>query len=925
MPVYKTFLIPILLLNCRSIKNKKIGLEFLIDTFSRLPICAFSETWTKDVDSNLIYPCSKNYSVYRTDRASVRQGGGVTLMVPGDIASIFCPSISISCDEFDAVWCKISSGTKLINVGVIYRPPAVTPNMPYKLIDYLDSVIEPNQPTIILGDFNYSNIDWQTLSSPAGLSDFVNFFTNLGFEQLVTFNTRRNSILDLIFSNEPNLLQCITIGPKLECCDHETIVGILPFQSKTCTTVLKRNYTSADYYSMNLVLCNVNWNAVLTAKNINSLWDQFLHVLKAVTDANIPLRTVSYTSKNVKSPKVKRLCTKAYKLHKKFKITGDSRTYDRYLIAARQAQNEKRREKYYREKQVLASGSLASYWSFIREKLVYKTRLPCLFDSSGNVVTDNLAKANLLNDFFGSVFTLDDGIQTEWKITQVCKYFTYVDFSPEVVYAKLEALPNKLSSGPDTIPYILLKNLSVSLALPLSIIFTYSFTYSCLPSDWLLALVTALFKKGSPSQCENYRPISLTCCCCRIMESIFVDNLMKHVTPYIFSGQHGFIKGKSTTTQLLECLNDWTELLDTGCFVDILYIDIAKAFDSVSHVKLLSKIRKYGIAGSAYEWIKAFLSNRRQKVIINNVESREIPVTSGVPQGSVLGPVLFSIYINDLSLSIENAMVKLFADDCKLYVAFNSSTSSNLQTEIDNLVLWAKRSQLSIAFSKCAVVHLGKSNPKHTYLFDDKPITSVASVSDLGVTIDNELKFHQHCSKIASSASVMASLIFRAFLSTDINFRMQLFKTFVRPKLEYSSQVWNPHYKMDIDKIEGVQRRFTKRLLPNMSYPERLNTLKIRSLEYRRVEADLILVFKILTSKAKLNYSDFFSLNSTQTRGHSLQLYKKDFKKDTRKYFFSNRVIDTWNSLPNDIVTATTISSFKSRLRKFDLNLIYDF
>lgn len=174
--VYESTLIPFLLLNCRSIKNKQIGLEYLIDSFSTLPICAFSETWTKNSDSNLLYPYNDKYVVYRTDRGGVRQGGGVALMIPLNVPSIFCPSNSISCEEFDAVWCKLSSGKQEIKLGVVYRPPTFSADMPKKLVDYLYSVVENDIPTIIVGDFNYSNIDWQKLSAPVGLSDFIHFF-----------------------------------------------------------------------------------------------------------------------------------------------------------------------------------------------------------------------------------------------------------------------------------------------------------------------------------------------------------------------------------------------------------------------------------------------------------------------------------------------------------------------------------------------------------------------------------------------------------------------------------------------------------------------------------------------------------------------------------------------------------------------------
>ncbi len=227
-------------------------------------------------------------------------------------------------------------------------------------------------------------------------------------------------------------------------------------------------------------------------------------------------------------------------------------------------------------------------WSHIKSKLSYKSKIPCILSSEGSVLTDSGQKAERFNEFFCSVFTKDNNVLPQWNIQLTDKSLTTIDFAPEVVYFKLKNLPNKTSAGPDNLPTILIKKLAIVLAEPLSILFNHSLIHSEIPSVWSLVDVLPLFKKGSDFLAQNYRPISLTCVCCRVVESIIADALMNHMSDCLFQGQHGFRSKKSTVSQLLDTLNDWTKAADKGSSVDGLYIDLAKAFDTVQHEKLLS-------------------------------------------------------------------------------------------------------------------------------------------------------------------------------------------------------------------------------------------------------------------------------------------------------------------------------------------------
>ena len=272
----------------------------------------------------------------------------------------------------------------------------------------------------------------------------------------------------------------------------------------------------------------------------------------------------------------------------------------------------------------------------------------------------------------------------------------------------------------------------------MSHLFKLSLQSGTIPDIWTKANVTPIFKKkGSPNDTGNYRPISLTCVLCKVLESIISDKIRDFLQDKFFSGQHGFVKQKSTVSQLLESMSDWIGALEGKSSVDILYIDIAKAFDTVSHQKLLTKLKYYGITGSLLKWVEAFLSGRSQRVMIDGRSSDWANVSSGVPQGSILGPLLFLIYINDLPSFIENCTVKLFADDCKLYLALKRDTKETdrdlFQADIDKVSEWASKNQLNIAFSKCVIMHLGNKNPCFSYTLNEVQIPAVDSCCDLGV------------------------------------------------------------------------------------------------------------------------------------------------------------------------------------------------
>ena len=547
---------------------------------------------------------------------------------------------------------------------------------------------------------------------------------------------------------------------------------------------------------------------------------------------------------------------------------------------------------------------------------------------NNQIFTDDYGKATILNQYFESVFVNDNGLLPDFPM-RTCESISDIEISYSIVLNTLKKLKRNAAAGPDGLPPILFKETALNIAHPLAIMFRSFIDLHTLPSEWKLSHITPVFKKGSPVDPSNYRPISLTSCCCKIMESIIAQDLLKFLDVHklISKNQHGFLKKHSTTTNILECLNDWTVSLTNRRFVMIAYIDFHRAFDSISHIKLIHKLKSYGITGNLLFWLTAFLSSRYQKVRIGSALSECCAVLSGVPQGSVLGPLLFNLYINDLTdFSSPFSNSKLYADDVKIYTEIcDPSSFQHLQLYLDHIQIWATDWQLTISESKCSVLQLSvsKSDLRPNFRLFNTPILSVDSVCDLGITIDSNLCFRKHISILVCKAKQRSALIHRCFVSKRISNLIKAFKIYVRPLLECSPQIWSPVNKGLINLIESVQRAFTKRLpgFQNICYADRLVKLQLQSLEHRRLVYDLILCFNIVHGFSALTFSDFFSLpNSTNLRGHSLRLAVPLARNNIRKHFFAVKIVPIWNSLPDSLVTSSTTSLFKSRLAKHNLS-----
>ena len=563
------------------------------------------------------------------------------------------------------------------------------------------------------------------------------------------------------------------------------------------------------------------------------------------------------------------------------------------------------------------------FFKYARSMLKVKSSVGPLADENGNVITDDQKTADTFNEYFSSVFTKEDLSH----MPEPKQMFTggeqemlkNVDVNETKVKNKLLKLNPSKSAGVDTINPAVLKECAEVLAKPLTILFRKSLESSKVPEIWKYANVTPIFKKGSKSLASNYRPVSLTSIVCRLLESLIVDDIRKHLRDYklILDTQHGFVEKKSCLSNLLSFLEEVTNYVDQGHPVDILYLDFSKAFDSVPHQRLLSKIRAHGIGNVLVDWIEDWLSGRKQRVVINGCKSGWNDVTSGVPQGSILGPLLFIIFINDIDCKIISALSK-FADDTKVFrTVGNVERAFTLQEDLHSLYKWSTDWQLLFNKDKCKCLHVGNNNPQYDYFIGNERIETTLVEKDLGVQISKSLKPEEHIAFIVKKANNLLGCIKRTYSDKSLSNMVNLYITLVRPLLEYCQQVWSPHLVKDVKKVEDVQRRFTRMIngMKGLSYERRLQRCNLIPLERRRERADLIETFKIMNGYVNVDPEKFFTVSKdSRTRGHPMKLQKRHCRLELRRNFYSQRVINPWNKLSKKMIAATSVTQFKTRI-----------
>lgn len=832
-----------------------------------------------------------DYEIIRCDRVA-KTGGGVAFVCNRCLRTSVVLSNSVN-NGFELLCLDVLSVNWAVRLVLVYRAPSCDRNLTDRLFNIISDLISNDLESVVLGDFNMPDFYYPAdravgtgvASSSLGLQNLV---SSHGLLPLVRESTRGDNILDLVLASMDGLVNHLRVGPPIGSSDHNSISFVIAgFKGATKHSALvsRRLYSHADYDAIRIFLSQVRWIDLFESQpDVNSKYELFLMVLQKAIDIFIPIKRVSSDSVAHLPAYLSSMVNHRECLFHEAKRTDNWETFDKYNA---EFDNKLRKFNNYLEAKAVESVNPRKFYKFLNSRLQDRKGIGCLRGENMDANTDH-TKAELLAKEFAKVFLKDDGILPAESRCEHTVMESFPWFDGLTLLRLLKGWPPSSSVTPDEVPFNFIQKIADVICAPLAYIFNQSLMYSQVPARWKHSYVTPVFKKGDPSKPENYRPISITSNLCRLFEKVLKEHILEFASKHgiLPAAQHGFMQGRSVETNLLECINDWGEALDKNLSCDVIYFDFSKAFDRVSHRKLVSKLSMLNFHPVIVKWIGEFLSNRTFQVRLGQSLSGVKAISSGVPQGGVLSPILFNLYTADLPTIIEptGVKVKMYADDIKLYkVIVDSEDVGRLQEAVDLLVQWSKRWQLPLSPSKTVYMSLYQGRPPDSreYHIDNSPIEAVSSVKDLGFHYDAKLDFSEHVSNCCRRAQHRTYQIFKGLTTRNKAVLIRAYKSYVRPLVESSTTVFSPSRKNLINALEKVQNNFTRKVLIRTGgflysrVPKatiRNKYLGLHSLTSRRKIFDICMVYKLL-HQPRYRESRFFTMRVSHTKGEHEKIF----------------------------------------------------
>ena len=829
---------------------------------------------------------------------------------------------------------------------LIYRPPSNSPDNNQSLIDYIN-LFCTGREVCVIGDLNLPTADWFS-DPPRATSNndknFLDCFSLLGLTQIVHSPTFVPSgrILDLVLSSDPLITALVDVLPPLPGCGHcpVHVSGFFKLSNPLFLAEQRPpcyDWYRADFGSISRAIEDTDWHFIFSSRTLNESYSLFEQILHNLIQHHVPVkhsRLIKSKKWNKNTPsRMKRLKSRSWADYKIIRRRHGRHSPEAYA----------RWHSFVKCNNDIKSFKLSARLDYERNLLSTIKTKPKIFHSylrnqksnRPNVgplrINDELVddQAVMAEDFVSAFASaLSRGSPTHPYPHQICdSSLTDVLLNPQIVSAAISALNENGSMGPDLIHPLLLKRCHTAFSYPLFLLFRKSISTGIVPNSWKSSNIIPIYKKGSPADPLNYRPISLTSVCSKTLERIVVSSINDYIDQHhILSDlQFGFRSGRSVQDQLVLTYDYVTLQYDIGRIVDLILFDFKKAFDLVPHSTLLNKLRLLGFGPPLLDWIGSFLIDREMRVVVSGVSSSSRLVSSGVPQGSVIGPLLFNLFINHIIHGLSSR-ANLFADDLKLFLSSPRDSGSYLdnmsvlQDDINKLQSRAESWGLIFSAHKCSHLRFVRpyaNNPPPVPLFiNNSPIQFLSSARDLGLEIDFSLKFHSHIRLVASKASGVSNNLLRGTICRSQDFMKSIFVAHVRPIIDFCSPVWNTGYIGDIKLLESVQRRWTKLVdgMSELSYHNRLKALSLYSIWGRLLRADLILVWKIFNDVNSPLTGLLELSGNTRTRGNPRKLRTILADTEIRRRFFTVRVVRDWNDLPTEVVMSSSLELFKSRL-----------
>lgn len=825
---------------------------------------ALTETHIDSTLPNSIF-CQPGWCMHRRDRS--RHGGGVALILKEELMWKKRPDLESKI--YEDLWIEINIHCRIIIVGVIYRPPNQSSA---ELLDFLTSLekslskaLSPTTTLLLMGDFNAKSDQWspECNSDQAGilLSTLLNSFS---LSQLVSEITRPHggqglpgtaggSLLDLIITNSPDYFSAPLVGPPLGTSDHFSVSTTLNMKPPVQQRPLRRiwNISKSDQLSFLCDLANQPWPGQDFPGNLNHHWDLWLTLFLSTARRNVPSKVVRHVKP--KPPWLSDLLLSECKLKAQlFRLCKHVPTPEN--IAKFRCQRNKvtallRRAKAKFSSKLVSSAGMTSakkspnFWSFVRHCKGSKNSrpIPTIQVPNGSPAETDYAKANALNDFFIKQTDIpgrNDPPSALSSPTPCPNHLSSISVSAEDVYKQLVQLKSDKSPGLDNLPNNLLRFAAPAIAPSLAVLFTRSLDSGEIPLAWKTSKIRPIFKRGRTDLPENYRPISLLPAVAKVFESIVNSSLFLHLSdnqllsPY----QSGFRRGDSSSLQLFRLMQQAMSAVDDGKVVAAVFYDIRKAFDSVWHLGLLQKLSDSGIQGSLLKWFGDYLTSRLQYVEVGTTLSLPKTPLAGVPQGSVLGPTLFLLYINSV-ISVTSSPSNCFADDISTFVFSDSLPQAEiaLQSDINSVLAWVKVHKLSLHPKKTVCMCFHNPHTKAPLLsvsLDGQSIFQCSTNCHLGLMLSSSFSWIPLVESLIRKTSSMIAVLrhFRTHYSFSKRNLLCIYRSFIRPVLEYGSIAWCGLSPTCSRRLEAIQQKalsicdLATDSLPALSF-RRTNTL----------------------------------------------------------------------------------------------------